>query len=131
MRIVFYDGYCPMCNSWVKQIVRRDKHKTFQFAPLDSETARKMLTSLVPDYIKEDTIIYYEDGKVFMRSDAALRILKTLGFPVSMLSMGLLVPKTIRDGVYNWVAKRRYKFGKRYEECPLPPLEWRDRFLAN
>ena len=130
LKVVFFDGNCPMCNTWVKRIIHWDKKKIFRFAPLESEAARNMLTSLLPDYIKEDTIIYYEDGSIFMRSDAAFRITKALGFPYSLASIGLLAPKFIRDSVYNQVAARRYKFGNRFDSCPMPPIEWRDRFLS-
>ena len=130
LKIVFFDGNCPMCHSWVKRIISWDKKKIFRFAPLEGETAKEMLTPLLPDYIKEDTIIYFEEGNIFMRSDAAFRIVRALGFPYSLASLGLLAPKFFRDSVYNRVATRRYQFGKRYDSCPLPPVEWRDRFLS-
>ena len=130
MKIIFFDGNCPMCHSWVKRLINWDKSKIFKFAPLESETARNYLSPILPEYIKEDTIVYYDNGKTYLRSEAALRIIKELGFPYSFLSIGLTVPKAIRDSVYRWVANRRYKFGERYESCPLPSVDWRDRFLS-
>ena len=118
-----------MCNSWVRRIIRMDDTKLFHFAALESETAKEMLTPLLPEYVKEDTVVFYEDGRIYLRSDAALRILKTLGFPYALSSFLAIIPKTLRDGVYRWVANRRYKYGPRYESCPVPPVEWRDRFL--
>ena len=118
-----------MCHSWVKRLIKWDHKKIFKFAPLESETARKLLTPLFPDYIREDTIVYYDTGKIYLRSEAALRIISNLDFPLSFMKTGLLIPKTIRDAAYKAVARQRYKFGKRYESCPLPPAEWRDRFL--
>ena|SRR6185503_13881353 len=118
-----------MCNSWVKRIIRLDDKKLFKFAALEGETAQKTLTPLMPEYLKEDTIIYFEDGKIYLRSNAALRILKALGIPFNLGYAFTIVPKFLRDGVYRWVANRRYKYGKRYDSCPVPPVEWRDRFL--
>jgi predicted DCC family thiol-disulfide oxidoreductase YuxK len=118
-----------MCHSWMKRFIKWDRSKIFKFAPLESEAAKNYLSPILPGYIKEDTIVYYDNGKTYLRSDAALRIIKELGFPYSFLSFGKLVPKLIRDSVYKWVANHRYKFGERYETCPLPPVEWRDRFL--
>lgn len=118
-----------MCHSWVKRLIRWDSNKQFKFAPLDGDAAKEFLTALMPDYLNEDTIIYYDEGNVFVRSEAALRILSQLEFPISILRIGLLVPKPIRDAVYKKVAANRFKFGDRYESCPLPPAEWRDRFL--
>ena len=129
-KIIFYDGNCPMCNTWIRRILRQDKKKTYHFAPLESVTAKKLLTPLLPDYLKEDTIILLEDDHVYLRSNAALHILKDLGLPLSLGSAFLIVPRFLRDGVYNWIARRRYKYGKRYDSCPIPPPEWRDRFLG-
>jgi len=129
MKVIFFDGECPMCNGWVKRFIRWDKNKIFKFAPLESETAKKMLGPIFPDYLKEDTIIYYDDGKTYTRSTAAFKILSQLGRPYSWSKVGFLIPRPIRDGVYRLVASQRYRYGKRYDSCPVPPPEWRDRFL--
>lgn len=129
MKIIFYDGLCPMCNGWVKRFVRWDKKKIFRFAPLEGETAKKMLGEIFPDFLKEDTIIYFDNGKTYVRSTAALKILEQFDFPYSWSIIGFLIPRAIRDGVYRWIANRRYTYGKRYDSCPIPPVEWRDRFL--
>ena len=118
-----------MCHSWVKRIIRWDNHKIFKFAALESDTAKMILTPVLPEYLKEDTIVYYDNGKTYLRSDAALQIGKTLGFPYLLGYAGVIIPKFLRDKVYRWVANRRYKYGKRYDSCPLPPVEWRDRFV--
>lgn len=119
-----------MCHSWVKRLIHWDKKKIFKFAPLESLAGKHYLFPILPDYIKEDTIVYYDNGKTYLRSEAALRIIKEIGFPYNILSFGLNVPKALRDSVYKWVAARRYKFGERYASCPLPPVEWSDRFLS-
>ena len=129
MKIIFYDGNCPMCNGWVKRIIRWDKRKRFRFSALESDLAKRTLTSLIPDYIKEDTIVVYDEGQVYVRSDAAIRISEILGFPYSLGRVGQVVPKGWRDAVYRWIAQRRYRYGRRYDSCPVPPVEWRDRFI--
>jgi predicted DCC family thiol-disulfide oxidoreductase YuxK len=129
MKVIFFDGECPMCNGWVKRFIRWDKNKIFKYAPLESETAKKMLGEIFPEYLKEDTIILFDDGKIYVRSTAALKILGQLKWPYSWSNLGLLVPRLIRDGVYRQIANHRYRFGKRYASCPVPPPEWRDRFL--
>ena len=96
-----------------------DEEKIFKFAPLESETAEKITDPNFTRLYKEDTIVYYEDGKVFMRSEAALRILSRLKFPLTIMNAGLIIPKGLRDSVYKWVASRRYQYGQRYESCPL------------
>ena len=130
MKVIFYDGMCPMCNGWVKRFIRWDKKKIFLFAPLEGEIAKQMLEPVFPGYLKENTIIYFEDGNVFVRSTAALKILGQLKFPYSLCKVGLFVPRFFRDWVYHQIAIRRYLYGKRYDSCPMPPPEWRDRFLS-
>ena len=118
-----------MCHSWVKRIIRWDKKKKFRFSPLESELAQKTLSPLLPGYIKEDTIILYDEGNIYLRSDAGLKIMEILGFPYNLFIVGKITPKGIRDGIYRWVANRRYTYGQRYDSCPMPPVEWRDRFV--
>ncbi len=99
------------------------------FSPLEGEEAQKKLLPLLPNYIEEDTIVFYDEGKVYLRSDAALQIFNHLGFPFLLLSPGKIIPQNLRDSVYRWVANRRYKFGARYDACPVPPAEWKNRFI--
>lgn len=129
-KIIFYDGVCPMCNTWVKRIIRWDRKKVFHFAALESETAQKLLTPLLPGYLAEDTFIFLDEDQIYLKSTAALRILKYLGFPLYLGLVFIFIPGFIRDGVYDWIAARRYKYGKRYDSCPIPPVEWGDRFLG-
>ncbi len=129
MNIIFFDGLCPMCHAWVKRIIRWDKKKIFHFAPLESTWAETMLKPSFPEYLREDTLVYVHNGHVKTRSAAVLCILGALGFPYQLFGIGWLIPARIRDAVYRAVAKRRYRYGKRYEECPVPPNEWKDRFL--
>ena len=129
MKIIFFDGTCPMCNAWVKRIIRWDRKKIFRFSPLEGEMAKKTLTSLLPGYITEDTIVYYDDGVIYLRSDAALKIAAELGFPYNLGVIGYVTPKKWRDGIYRFVANRRYKYGKRYDVCPMPPESWKDLFI--
>jgi predicted DCC family thiol-disulfide oxidoreductase YuxK len=118
-----------MCHAWVKRIIRWDKKKIFRFSPLEGELAKNTLSSILPGYIAEDTIVYYDDGKVYLRSDAALKIAGALGFPYHLLAAGILVPKFLRNVLYRKIASNRYRFGKRYTSCPLPPVEWKDLFI--
>ncbi len=118
-----------MCHGWVKLIIRMDRKKVFRFSPLHGEMAQKLLKPILPDYVKEDTIVFYDVGKIALRSDAVLKIFEALGFPYNLGIVGYILPKKWRDGGYRWVAKQRYRYGRRYNSCPLPPEEWKDRFI--
>jgi len=129
MKIIFFDGNCPMCHSWVKRILRADTKKEIRFSPLEGKLAEDILTPLLPDYMLENTIVFFDGEEVFIRSDAALKIAQQLGFPFNLGLAGYLLPKKWRDGIYRYIANRRYMYGERYDVCPMPPQEWKGRFL--
>lgn len=125
--IVFFDGYCNLCNRSVDFLIRRDPKKRFFFAPLQGETARSHLDSAL--LRNTDTVVLWVDGAVYTRSEAALRALALMGFPWSLLAVFRIVPRGLRDAVYNFIAERRLRwFGKR-SNCRLPSEEEKERFL--
>ena len=122
---MLFDGVCNLCNGFVQFILRRDRSGRFQFASLQSGTARQLLNGDVP----VETVVLIEEGKTFVKSAAALRILRRLRFPWPLLYVFIVVPRGLRDIVYDWVARHRYGwFGKR-DACMLPSPHWRGRFL--
>ncbi len=128
--ILFFDGECNLCNSSVQFIIKRDKKKKFLFAPLQSERGKQAVAEVQQQMLKvPDSVILYYNGKYYSRSSAALRIARLLGGVWSLLYAGMILPGFIRDGVYEWIARNRYKwFGKR-NECMMPTPELRSRFL--
>ena len=127
--IVLFDGVCNLCNRSVQFILKRDKKKKFLFASLQGKTGKEILQrfNLPPDYI--NSFILVENNRVYTHSTGSLRMLKLLGGGWKLLYGLIVVPKFIRDAVYNQVAKNRYKwFGKR-EECMIPTPELKERFL--
>lgn len=125
--IVFFDGDCHLCNGFVDALITRDKHRRLLFAPLQGETAKQTLS--IPDRDNLDTVVYFESGRLFRRSTAALKILFRLGGFYRLCVLGLFVPLFLRDGVYNWIAKNRYSwFGKR-DFCRIATAEERAYLL--
>lgn len=126
--IVFFDGTCGFCNSVVDWIMNRDPNAHFRFTPLQSETAKLVLSE--DDRRNFDTIVILKKTRVFKRSDAVVEILLDLGSP--WYECGVLlnaIPQAIRDLGYKLVAAIRYRiFGKR-ETCRVPTPEERTRFL--
>jgi predicted DCC family thiol-disulfide oxidoreductase YuxK len=129
-KIILFDGVCNLCNGSVIFILRREKIPVFQFASIQSEAGRELLEwcGLPRDY--SQAIVLIDDGKIYLGSTAALKIGQTLKFPWSFLShMGFIVPKLIRDWVYNQIAVNRYQwFGKR-DVCMIPTEKLKARFL--
>lgn len=118
-----------MCHAWVKRIIRWDKKGIFKFAPLEGDTAREVLASIMADYLSEDTIVYYDGSEVWLRSQAALKILSQLGFPYHLMALGWIIPIPWRDWLYRKIADNRYRYGERFAECPLPDEKQKGRFI--
>ncbi len=126
--IIFFDGVCNLCNSTVNFVIDRDKKAHLKFAALQDEKSKEILSKY---NLSEDlySIIYLESGKVYERSSAVLRISRKMDGLWPMFYVFIIIPKFIRDGIYNWIAKNRYKwFGKR-EACRVPEEGLEERFL--
>lgn len=128
-RIVLFDGDCNFCDSSVQFIIKRDPAAHFLFTSLQSDKGVELTQQYaIPEDV--DSLVLIENGKAFTRSSAALRIAKKLDGLWHLLFLFILVPHKIRDVVYNFVAKNRYKwFGKKEDACMLPPPEIRKRFI--
>ena len=127
--IVFYDGLCALCNSTIKFILRSDKQAVFRFASLQSEAARIYLEPHSIDPSLLPSIILLHEGKVYRHSAAILRILRLLGFPLKILCAAEIFPAVALDALYNFIARNRYRVFGKYQTCPLPPFDKRERFL--
>ena len=127
--ILLFDGVCNLCNNAVQFVIRNDKKKQFTFASLQSESGKKLLVRGGFDIGKTDSFVFITEGNYYTQSTAALKVLKALGGVNALLYAFIIVPKFIRDAVYNWVAKNRYRyFGKR-NECMIPTPDLKSRFL--
>ncbi len=127
--VILFDGVCNFCNASINFLMERDRDGRFVFGALQSEEGRAMLRDLdlVDDYI--DSIVLIEDGKAWTASDAVLQISRHMNGLWPVLRWARILPKSLRDAVYNWIATHRYTwFGKR-ESCRVPTPEERSRFL--
>lgn len=127
-KIVLFDGICNFCNQSVQFIIRRDPKQHFQFASLQSNMGEKLKKELqIPHHL--DSLIVIEENRYYTKSTAALKIARHLQSPFRLFYVLIVVPKPIRDIVYQWIAKNRYKwFGKR-SSCMIPNATDRKRFL--
>ena len=129
MPILLFDGHCNLCNAWVKLIVNRDTAKTIRFATLQSSAGRRLLEKHKIDVNYTDSLILFEEEKFSVSSTAALRTLSYLAGWERYLKILLVVPRPLRDLVYRFVAKYRYKWFGRREQCMVPTAELKERFL--
>jgi predicted DCC family thiol-disulfide oxidoreductase YuxK len=128
-RLVLFDGICNFCNSSVRFIAARDPQGLFRFASLQSKLGQSVLLErgYAPD--KLDTMLLIENGRLYHRSTAALRISKQLKFPWNLCYAFIIMPAPVRDLVYRFIGRNRYRWFGRLEECPLPPPGIKERFL--
>jgi len=127
--VVLFDGVCNFCDATVRFVVDRDPAGSFHFASLQSEQGQKLLGEYGAS-TDLSTIVLIEEGKLYTRSSAALRITRKLRFPYPLLSALLLVPKPLRDFVYRQIARRRYRWFGRKEACELPSRAVAARFIG-
>lgn len=128
--LVLFDGVCNFCNFWVKFIYQRDKHASFRFASLQSEAALPFLKHFEMATKEIDSVVLIENGQCYTESTAALRICRKLDGAWKLLYALMVVPMPLRDGVYRFVAKRRYRLFGKQMSCMLPTERMRERFLA-
>jgi predicted DCC family thiol-disulfide oxidoreductase YuxK len=127
--LVLFDGVCNLCNGAVQWLLARDRRERLSFASLQSQAARRELDAAGVTATLPDSIVLVENGRVFTRSDAVLRIAALLGLPWSLAAVARILPRPLRDTVYAWIARHRYAwFGKR-EACLVPTPALRRRFL--
>lgn len=129
-KIVLFDGFCNLCDSSVQFIIRHDKNDVFRFLPLQSELGQQVIRHIGIDTAKTDSIILYEPGISYhYKADAAITIAKTIGGIYSLLGLFSWLPKPITNAVYDYVAKNRYKWYGKKEQCMLPSPEIKAKFL--
>jgi predicted DCC family thiol-disulfide oxidoreductase YuxK len=126
--VIFFDDVCVMCNSFVNLLLKVDQRQQFWLAPLNGETARKLLPPL-PDDPKDWSMVYVDEAGIHDQSDASLEVYRRLGGPWWFLSLARFVPRWIRNPVYRVIARNRYRwFGKR-DMCRIPTAGEKARFL--
>ncbi len=127
--IVLFDGVCNLCNGAVQFIIKRDREEKFMFASLQSAFGKAQLlkTGLDPESLQ--SIIVIDSNLVLQRSDAALKIASHLDGLWSTLAVFKIVPRFIRDGVYNFIARYRYSLFGKQDSCMIPTAELKARFV--
>ncbi len=127
--IILFDGVCNFCNSSVNFIIDRDATNYFKFGALQSDEGQVLLKKHNQSTVSYDTLMLIEGDMLYTRSTAALRIAKKLNGLWSLFYVFIIIPKFLRDPIYNLIAKNRYKmFGKK-DTCRLPTPAERAKFL--
>ena len=113
----------------VNFVIRRDKRNIFQFATLQSHSGKKLLEEYNINWKESDSFVIIENGKAFQKSSAALRLYNKLPWYWKWTQVFWIVPKFIRDGVYNFIARNRYRWFGKKEQCMIPTARLKQKFL--
>ncbi|MGI9535294.1 MAG: thiol-disulfide oxidoreductase DCC family protein [Thermodesulfobacteriota bacterium] len=126
---ILFDGVCNLCNGFVVFIINRDPDAKFKFASLQSEEGEKLQDEFSMDPANITTMVLVDNNKYYVKSDAALRILKELNGLWHYLYYLIFIPRPVRDIVYDIVAKYRYSWFGRQDQCMVPTPDLKKRFL--
>ena len=127
--IILFDGTCAFCEGTVKFIARRDPAGVFRFGTSQSAPGTALLAAHGLTRAMTRSLVLIDGGRVYLRSDATLRIARRLPWPWSMAGALLVVPRPLRDGVYRVVAAVRHRLAGRSNACEIPPPEIRARMI--
>lgn len=129
-KIILFDGVCNLCDSTVQFIIKHDKKDVFRFVALQSDLGQEVIKYLGIDTSKTDSIILYEPGHAYYyKAEAAINIAKGLGGIYSLMGLFSVLPKSLSNSVYDYIAKNRYRWYGKKSECMIPTPEMKAKFL--
>ncbi|MGO4903896.1 thiol-disulfide oxidoreductase DCC family protein [Flavobacterium sp. W20_MBD1_R3] len=129
-KIILFDGICNLCDSAVQMIIKHDTKDVFRYVALQSDLGQKMIKHLGIDTKKTDSIILYRPGfAYYYKSEAALEIAKILGGIFYFASLFSILPTAFNNFIYDYIAKNRYKWFGKKENCMIPSKEQQAKFL--
>ena len=129
-KLILFDGVCNLCDASVQYIIKHDRKDVFRYTALQSEVGQEIISKFNIDTSKTDSILLYSQDKgISYKSTAALKIAGKLDFPINLMVVFLVVPAFIRNWVYDYIAKNRYKWYGKKEACMIPTPELKSKFL--
>ena len=129
-KIVIFDGVCNLCNSSVLKVIKNDKKNTFLFAALQSKSGQEIINYLKIDISKIDSIILYEPGVSYdIKSTAVLKVMNDFGGLWFLTQVFFIFPEKLRNFIYDYIAKNRYKWFGKKESCMIPTPKLLIKFL--
>ncbi|MCQ6264838.1 thiol-disulfide oxidoreductase DCC family protein [Fictibacillus sp. WQ 8-8] len=127
--ILLFDGVCNFCNGIVNFLIRQDKKGRISFGSLQSDAGQGLLSEFLLPVQDFESLVYIKKGLIYQRSTAALEIARDLGGLWSVAYILVVIPKPLRDGLYSWIAKNRYRWFGKKDHCMIPTPDIRKRFI--
>jgi predicted DCC family thiol-disulfide oxidoreductase YuxK len=127
--VILFDGVCNFCNGAINLVLKQDRHDQFRFAPLQSVAGQQLLRQHQLPVNDFESFVLVMDGKIYQKSTAALKVMRRLPWVWQPLQLFWIVPRPLRDAVYAFVARNRYRWFGKKESCMIPTPQMRARFL--
>ncbi|MCW3073056.1 MAG: thiol-disulfide oxidoreductase family protein [Flaviaesturariibacter sp.] len=127
--VILFDGVCQFCNGMINFVIKQDKKGHFRFATLQSEAGQRLLQEYGLDQVGFNSFVLIQNGKAYQRSTASLKVMNGLPWYWKEVQVLRIVPAFLRDQIYDWVARNRYKWFGKKEVCMVPTPDLRSRFL--
>jgi predicted DCC family thiol-disulfide oxidoreductase YuxK len=128
-KIVLFDGVCNLCTGSVRFIIGHDRRGVLSFAAFQSNAGREILRRFQLTTARSNSFFLVDDGRIYDRSSAALRVMRYCHGIWKLLSVLIAIPRFLRDAVYDWIARNRYEWFGKKNECWIPSADLRARFL--
>ncbi|WP_415926398.1 thiol-disulfide oxidoreductase DCC family protein [Ningiella sp. W23] len=129
-RAILFDGVCKLCNAWSNFIIQHDKHRLFQLSSVQSQEGKDILRHFNYPTETFDTMLVVNDKRSYEKSDAFFMVMKTLGYPYKLVTVFQILPRSLRDWMYDRVALNRYTLFGKYDYCSLPNPDHDKRYLG-
>ncbi len=128
-KVVLFDGVCKLCNAWARFLIHYDKQRIFKLASVQSAQGQAILIwyGLPTDYF--ETMVLVDEGVMYKKSTAFIRVMRRLPWPWFLLASLALLPRPVRDWLYDRIALNRYALFGKYDVCLLPSADYEDRYL--
>jgi predicted DCC family thiol-disulfide oxidoreductase YuxK len=130
-KIVIFDGVCKLCNGWSQFIIKRGPDNQIKLANIQSDIGKQLLQHFGYDANDVTTMLYIEEGRCWDKSDAFFKVIGQLNTPLKYLVIFKIIPKVIRDWLYDRIALNRYRLFGKYLSCPIPSEDDKARFLTD
>ncbi len=128
-KILLFDGDCSVCNKSVQFVLKWNQEDNIEFASLQSEIGKSILQHFDLNFSDLSTVVFIDKNQAFIQSDAALQVCNYLGSPIKYLNLLKVIPKAIRNFIYDLIAKNRHLIIRKKYKCIIPTMEMKRRFL--
>lgn len=129
-KVILFDGVCKLCNAWCNFIIQHDHQHLFKLCSVQSNEGQNILQHFNLSTDVYESMLYVEGDRCYQQADAFFHVMSQLGFPWKVITIFKVIPKPVRDWMYDRIAFNRYRLFGKYDACMLPKAGFEDRYLS-